>query len=550
MVEAKNRFEEELIRCAQSGDIARFAKADNVEIRAKLIRDLLVDAEGWVHANGVYLAGARITGQLDCMFVELRHPLFSGGCDFDSVLMLQYTSIPALNLPGCNLPGIEGSSLRVAGDVLLRDGLRASGEVRLLDAKIGGNLDCSGGIFENNGQNALLADRAQVAGSLLLCNMIVQGPNDIRKFHAIGEVRLLGAEIGSNLDCRGGKFENAGGDALSADGAKVTGNIFLGNSFHAIGTVSFIGAEFGGQLNCSGGIFENKNGNALAADQAKIKGSTFLDKGFHAVGEVRLSGTETGGQLSCARGTFENESGSALVAERASIGGILDLREMQFKTGAVNFGHASAGLPVDDAASWPANGSLILDGFEYRAIGGKAPIDARSRLDWLGRQADFRPATYRQLAKAYRNMSRERDARKIDIARHRRESKELTRVDRGWSHFFDATASFGYEPIWLIVPLIFALFYGFVAVQIGLSEALFVPTRPEYANGHPDALLYSIDTLIPFVDLVQETRWVPKTVGVPGNLLTMYFLLHRLVGWYVGIMATAAITGLLRRNDN
>ena len=547
MIKPENEHEEKLIRCARSGEIAVFAPGDDAEISAKLIRDLLLHQGDKVHPNGVQVAGAKITGTLDCLFVELRHPLLAGGCDFDRVLVLQYASIPALNLAGCNVPGIEGAGLCVAGDVFLRNKFHASGEVRLLGANIGGNLTCSGGTFENKGKIALLADRAQIAGSIQLCEPNVEDSNDVRTFHAIGEVRLLGAEIGSDLDCHGGIFENAGGDALNADGAKVSGNIFLGNSFHAIGKVTFIGAAFSGQLNCSGGTFDNKNGNALAADQAKIKGSTFLAEGFHAVGVVRLSGTEISGQLSCARGTFENESGNALVAERANIGGILDLRAMQFKTGAVNLGHASVGVLVDDAASWPANGSLLINGFEYRTIGGNAPTDARSRLEWLGRQREFTPQPYRQLAKVLREMGHGRDAREIDIARHRKERLNLSPASRVWSYVYDWTTGFGYQPwrlIWFFAALvIIGTALSYASIDCGLMTAenqedgtLFTPLR------------YAVEIVSPLrVSDLQEVWSIDESRPI-GFIVVAAFGILKYLGLYGSLMAAAAMTGLLKKD--
>ena len=62
---------------------------------------------------------------------------------------------------------------------------------------------------------AIGADGLKVKGSLFLRN----------GFHAEGEVRLLGATIGGNLDARGGTFKNPNGNALNADGIKVTGDI-------------------------------------------------------------------------------------------------------------------------------------------------------------------------------------------------------------------------------------------------------------------------------------------------------------------------------------
>src|SRR5262249_20355546 len=50
------------------------------------------------------------------------------------------------------------------------------------------------------------------------------------------------ADIGGNLLCSQGSFKNAGGDALSCDGARVTGGVYLRDGFRAEGTVDLSSA--------------------------------------------------------------------------------------------------------------------------------------------------------------------------------------------------------------------------------------------------------------------------------------------------------------------
>ncbi len=46
-------------------------------------------------------------------------------------------------------------------------------------------------------------------------------------------MRFAGAEIGSNLECDGGTFENPGSNAIVADRARVHGSVFLRDGFVA-----------------------------------------------------------------------------------------------------------------------------------------------------------------------------------------------------------------------------------------------------------------------------------------------------------------------------
>jgi hypothetical protein len=75
---------------------------------------------------------------------------------------------------------------------------------------------------------------------------------------------------------------------LLADGAKIDGSVFLRNHFKAEGEVRLIGATIGGNLECDGAQLSNSNGKALNIERAKIGGCVFLRNGCKAEGEVRL----------------------------------------------------------------------------------------------------------------------------------------------------------------------------------------------------------------------------------------------------------------------
>jgi hypothetical protein len=104
-------------------------------------------------------------------------------------------------------------------------------------------------------------------------------------------VRLLSAKIGGSLYCTGGTFENA----LYADGATVAGGVFLSEGFRATGEVRLLGVKIGGQLDCSGGSFENANGFALNMDRATVAATFFLrELASSLVGPVNLGYAQVG----------------------------------------------------------------------------------------------------------------------------------------------------------------------------------------------------------------------------------------------------------------
>ncbi|MDG4576082.1 MAG: hypothetical protein P9C36_07200 [Defluviicoccus sp.] len=176
-----NEAEQRVIAAAAAGAVCDFrvnnpaaddparAKTWGAEraLRADVLRALCLGLRpDWpLDPRGVQVQGARIDGALDLEAATVAVRLAFWGCAFTAAPIVRDATLKVLSLDGSRLPGLEGDRLTVEGALLLR-GTRASGEVRLLGAKIGGNLDCSGGSFENPEGVALNADRADVQGVL------------------------------------------------------------------------------------------------------------------------------------------------------------------------------------------------------------------------------------------------------------------------------------------------------------------------------------------------------------------------------------------------
>ena len=507
-----------------------------------------------------------------------------------------------LTTPGDDALSADG--LDCKGDVFLRRGFLAKGAVRLLGARIGGDLSCVRGSFENPEKDALSADRLDCKGTVFLSE----------SFSAKGEVRLLGATIGSNLDCQGGTFENPNGNALSADGLECKGDVFLRKGFSAKGAVRLLGATIRGDLDCVGGSFENPEGHALKADGLDCKGSVFLREGFSAKDEVRLLGTTIGSSLDCRGGTFENPSGDALSAERldckghvflrhgfsakgsvvllgATIAGGVDCQRGSFENpdgsafslsnatvagslrwsqlrsppkGRVDLTGAQVGSFEDDRESWPEEESLLLVGFRYARID---PMDAKIREQWLTR-AQYSAQPYEQLARVLRNHGHQEDAKKILMAGQR------ARVRYGpdpwfvklWITFLGVTIGYGFRPVfalgWLV--LFWALGWGVFSPAIMAPSAVQVMssaswkenrTTSEYPGYPPfDAKAYSLDTLLPIVNLHMESYWEPSRTqenpwaGESAVAVRWYLRLHILFGWILTTLAVLGFAGLVRHD--
>jgi hypothetical protein len=551
-------------------------------IRAAFLHWLCTDAQAaaCVPPKGIRIRGARIEGPLDFEGTTLLHRLSLIRCAIPKGILLTDARARRIDLSGSYIRGLHADGLAAEGDLVL-SGLICAGEVRLLRARIGGNLECTGARLENPNGNALSADGMTVEGDVFLR----QG------FHATGEVRLLGAHIKGQLICTGARLENPNGDALSADGMTVEGGVFLRQGFHATGAVRLLGARIGGNLECIGARLENPNGDALSADGMTVEGDVFLRQGFHATGEVRLPGARIGGNLECTGARLENPNGDALSADGMTVEGDVFLDERFHATGAVrlrgarirgrlvctearfenpngialNLEHARLGGIEDDEGSWPQRGRLRIDGLEYEGFAGdRTPTDARRRLEWLRRQLpDFRPQPYDQLARVFRRMGREADAVEVLIAKQEdliRHGK-LSWWGRLTRRILGVTIGHGYRSgralLWSLAFVIAgALIFGWAN-----ARGLMAPSSPEiltdplYRAGGtipPDyprfeALFYSLDAFLPIVDLHQEGFWLPDAGKPFGALVRIYLWIHIAAGWFLSTLFVSGVTGLVRR---
>jgi hypothetical protein len=514
-------------------------------IRADLIRWLCIDREarGCVDPRGIQAHGARIDGGLDLSFLRVRFPLALRCCSLKEETKLRFLRIPTISFSGSFVRSINAECAKVKGTVSLSNGFSSEGEVQLLGARIGSNLDCGAGKFRNATGKALRADRIRIRGSLFLrnafsaegevrllgaevggnlecndgsfCNpggsalsgdrMTVHGSVFLRDgFTAEGEVRLLGAQISGNLECGGGKFKNPGASALNADRISVKGNVLLHNGFVADGEVELPGAQIGNNFACDAGIFKNPRATALNGDSINVRGFVFFRAGFSADGEVNLLSAQIGDNLECDGGAFRNSGGNALTADRINVQGDILLRDGFSADGNVrladsvtkgtikwtgvrgaeraslDLSNASAGAILDDKSSWPPPGKLDLDGFVYDQLAAGL-TDTKNRLAWLALQQPFSPQPYRQLAKVMRNAGVDRGARRVLFAMEDHLWKEERTLAAALFRWpLSLVVGYGYYPLRALAGLVLLVVIGW-AVFAGARAAHAMVPRDETA---------------------------------------------------------------------
>lgn len=207
--------EEHLKEACGTGELAWFGNErptevnDENTIRAGLIRHILLGGckKVPVHAKGVQIQGAWITDVLDLRACESSLDLYLADSHIDKQPNLQDARLGSVMLPGCMVPGLNAHRLRVVRSVLLNKNFKSKGTVNLSSAKIGDQLDCSGGTFDGAGDVALDCAAITVGADVFLADGFV----------ATGQVNLTGAQITGQIDCSGGRFDGAGNVALNCD---------------------------------------------------------------------------------------------------------------------------------------------------------------------------------------------------------------------------------------------------------------------------------------------------------------------------------------------
>jgi hypothetical protein len=527
-------------------------------IRAAVLRHLLITDEWPVDVKGIWLRGVPIAGHLDLEAATLRCPLALQSCYLDAEEAVNLSGATALfiSLERCHLVGISGEMLTVKQ--LDLSGTTFSGAVSLLDAHIAGQLFCRdvtlNGRDENG--NALYAD-AMKAGDVFLNGRFTADT---------AAVRLAGADITGQLNCQGAHLNgtDSHGNALVADRLNVGSGVFLCEMFTAVGAVRLVGADITGQLNCGGAHLNgtDSHGNALVANGMRVSDDVFIDRGFTAAGNLSLVAARFGGSVVFKPTALAGEGQIALDMARAQIAGAMWWAPAAQVSGCVTMEGASLGELADDWAGgrasangyWPSAGLLRLNGFTYDRLGGDHQPSVEQRLGWVrsqyrpeptmlrtdgitapsatvpppaevaaGSSGSFAPEPYEQLAKVYRHAGKDREARKVAIAGRVDERRygDLDWYRKAGNWFFDKTIKFGYQTrraalglaMVFVAFLVMSLFaqhhHAIVPVNDLVVGVHPVPVATRCAPGYPCfyPLGYTADVVIPVINVHQADFW-------------------------------------------
>ncbi|MGW4795765.1 hypothetical protein ACWEPC_25450 [Nonomuraea sp. NPDC004297] len=387
-----------------------------------------------------------------------------------------------LMLEDCELEGrvsLAGATTQAIGFV----GCRLPG-IWAPSARIGGRLDLRRSIIGNVDDDPLQLLHTHIAGALRLDDAVVIAPG--RLALSAGGLQMDGAIVGDRLRTEGG---------VLLPGARLSGGLFMADA----------------HLSCP-------DGTAFGADNAT---ASSMRCAFTAEGAVRLRGVQVADLLS-----FEgaNLTTLSVVGARAAE---LDLRFAVPPT-SVDLRNVQVSWAYDAAATWPSE--LRLHGFTYDSLDGS---DAAARLGWIRRNPAYAAQPYEQLAGHFRRVGHDDEARRVLLAKQRHRRATARPLSRVWGYLFDATVGYGYRP-WLAAV--------WLAVLVPAATLVFgshTPIPVKKGEGAPfNALVYTLDLLIPIGGLGQRTAWY-----WPDQTVQWLAYLLIAIGW---ALTTAIVAGATR----
>ncbi|MBM7771015.1 hypothetical protein JOD54_001219 [Actinokineospora baliensis] len=323
-------YEQVVVDAARSG-----AEVDSAvgEVRAELIRQLLLGVHGDLDPRGVRVVGATVVGMLDLDYVTARTRLVLRDCLIAGGISCRHARLGEIDLGDSRLAGLRAEGLHTDGNLFLRDividtrGL--AGAVNLIDAHIGGQLLLERATITNATGPAVQAFAMRVDSTAVLTGARLTGAGQV------GAVRMRAARIGGELGLDDASVTNSSGPAVDLEASHVGGHVFLRKATMMgsgeAAAVRMMAATLGGGLELNNSTVTNSSGPALHLERMHCSGDVFLREarvtGSGGLGAVRMMAATIGISLVLDRLTATNHGGPALHFDSLRVGNNLFLRQ-------------------------------------------------------------------------------------------------------------------------------------------------------------------------------------------------------------------------------
>ena len=472
-------------------------------------------------------------------------------------------------------PALAADHLVVDGSVACNGDFEATGMVTMAGARVHGSVRLDGATITVGGNQ-----RIAFYGD----GMTVGHDFNAQGLRAEGEVRLVDVTIASTLELRAAHLSSADGAALRLDRAEILSSLYCDNGFTAAGDVVAIGAHVKGSVYLnhaelgrasrdgrpevgpsgrpsggSGGVVPPRpipparTGEALRMVRTRIDGDLGCWAGFVAHGTVDLSRSSVGGEL------------TLLATELKGYPAAADFTNGRFTVvtvsgepppGRLDFTKAKADFFRDSAAQW-RSGDIILDEFEYRAID-MTQVTVKQREQWLRRAMaasqrkaggdpdGYLPQPYEQLAEAYRRAGDDHAARRIQLAKNRQRNRvtgwRRQWYSKVWNLLQDGLIGYGYAPLRALAWLIVLFTIGVILFRYG-ARPYPIANVGRHTFTLSDSVGYTLDLILPTSALQERQVW--QSSNGLGEVAAASLVVF---GYLLTATVFAAVARVLQRN--
>jgi hypothetical protein len=448
---------------------------------------------------------------------------------------------------------LAADHLVVDGSVICDGGFEAVGAITMAAARVNGAVRLDRAQITADGQQKVAFDGD---------GMTVGHDFTAEGLRAEGEVRLVDVSIASTLELRGAELVSHDGVALRLDRAEISSSLYCDNGFKAVGDISAIGthvkgsvylyrAEIGRPEPASGGEEPRETGVALRLVRAKIDGDLGCWESFVAHGVIDLSRLSVAGEFNLVTTDLMGYPTAA------------DLTNGRFATLAIG-GEPPSGVldftkaKTDFFRDGPAHrerGAIILDEFEYNSIQ-MTHVTVEQRKQWLLRAMEaskrkpggdndgYLPQPYDQLAEAYRRAGNDPDARHILLAKYQQRNNVTSWrrfPTKLWNYVQDVAIGYGYEPMRALMWLLGLYVFGVLLFRYGAKPVSITSAHPSFSLNN--SVSYTLDLLLPTSSLSDRQIW--ESANGLGEVAASAFVV---CGWVLTATVFAAAARVLQRN--
>ncbi|MEV6236462.1 hypothetical protein [Lentzea sp. NPDC051838] len=474
----------------------------------------VVGLSGATIAGRLICHGARFLGSegkaLVAIGMTVRQEVeFSEGCEVTGELSLVGCRFGGwVKLTGGEFSNPDGVAINLTRSVtslnlVLRYKTVVRGELRLAGAVVNGLVGAQGAHLKNEKGVAFNATGLKVRGDLSL---------SVRKkkwFHAHGQVVLSGAQIGGDLDCTGGRFESDVAEALIARGVHVARDAKLCKPFVAHGHVDLAGAQIDGKLDFTGARLKHDD-VAVRCDRVQVGHAVRFDK-VRADGCVRMCDARVGSEITFHKARLRGTP--SLKLKGTQVRGALRLEFAKPPVGLLDLRQVRAGSFGDSETDW-SEGSMLDGFVYGELRDKSMELDKRLKwlrdvhayVPQVYLQLAATYATAGQHDEATDVLMAKEDVRRRSL-----DGGVLGRFYRMVWWVLSPTVGYGYRPLrilWWLGGLVL-LGGGWIFRVLGHEPGNFAKMRGEVQPDWFDPWLYTIDLLLPVVSLNHSQLWAP-----------------------------------------